>query len=410
MEMKEFARQNFDEAAAIVKEVTQETKLIYSEFLTEKTGNEVYIKPENLQRTGAYKVRGAYYTISQLSEEDKQKGLVTASAGNHAQGVAYAAKLAGIPATIVMPTTTPLIKVNRTKKLGANVVLHGDVFDQAMAHAYKLAEENGYTLVHPFNDLRVATGQGSIAKEILDELPDADIILVPVGGGGLCTGISTYAKMLNPNVKVIAVEPAGAACLNAALQAGEVVTVSPINTIADGTAVQTLGDKLLPYIKENIDDIILIEDSELAQCFLELAENHKIIAENSGLLTIAALSHLDCKGKKVVPVISGGNMDVLVMANVVLNGLIQRDRIFTVSVMVQDKPGKLAALTALLGQNQANIIKLDHNVFANVNRAAGVQVVCTLEAFGTEHKEQIIEALEKEGFCPKLEKTSNIYM
>ena len=288
MEMKEFARQNFDEAAAIVKEVTQETKLLYSEFFTEKTGNEVYIKPENLQRTGAYKVRGAYYTISQLSEEDKQKGLVTASAGNHAQGVAYAAKLAGIPATIVMPVTTPLIKVNRTKKLGANVVLHGDVFDQAMAHANKLAEEHGYTLVHPFNDLRVATGQGSIANEILAELPDADYILVPVGGGGLCAGISTYAKMLNPNIKVIAVEPAGAACLNAALEAGHVVTVSPINTIADGTAVQTLGDKLLPYIKENIDDIILVEDSELAQCFLELAENHKIIAENSGLLTIAA--------------------------------------------------------------------------------------------------------------------------
>ena len=258
MEMKEFARQNFDEAAAIVKEVTQETKLLYSEFFTEKTGNEVYIKPENLQRTGAYKVRGAYYTISQLSEEDKQKGLVTASAGNHAQGVAYAAKLAGIPATIVMPVTTPLIKVNRTKKLGANVVLHGDVFDQAMAHANKLAEEHGYTLVHPFNDLRVATGQGSIANEILAELPDADYILVPVGGGGLCAGISTYAKMLNPNIKVIAVEPAGAACLNAALEAGHVVTVSPINTIADGTAVQTLGDKLLPYIKENIDDIILV--------------------------------------------------------------------------------------------------------------------------------------------------------
>lgn len=410
MEMKELARQNFDEAAAIVKEVTQETKLIYSEFLTEKTGNEVYLKPENLQRTGAYKVRGAYYTISQLSEEEKKKGLITASAGNHAQGVAYAAKLAGIPATIVMPTTTPLIKVNRTKKLGANVVLHGDVFDQAMAHAYELAEANGYTLVHPFNDLRVATGQGSIAKEILDELPDADYILVPVGGGGLCTGISTYAKMINPNVKVIAVEPAGAACLNEALKAGHVVTVSPINTIADGTAVQTLGDKLLPYIQKNIDDIILIEDSELAQCFLELAENHKIIAENSGLLTIAALSHLDCKGKKVVSVISGGNMDVLVMANVVLNGLLQRDRIFTVSVTVQDKPGKLAALTALLGKNQANIIKLDHNVYANVNRAAGVQVVATLEAFGTEHKEQIIAALENEGYCPKLVKTSNIYM
>lgn len=244
MEMKELTLEKFEEASEIVEKVTQETKLIYSEYFSGLSGNKVYFKPENMQRTGAYKVRGAYYKISQLSDQEKEKGLITASAGNHAQGVAYAARLAGVKATVVMPVTTPLIKVNRTKSLGADVVLSGNVFDEACAHAYELAEEHGYTFVHPFNDLQIATGQGSIAMEIIKELPTVDYILVPVGGGGLCTGVSTLAKLLNPKVKVIAVEPAGAACLKASLEAGKVVSVPAINTIADGTAVQTPGDKI----------------------------------------------------------------------------------------------------------------------------------------------------------------------
>ena len=247
MEMKELTLEKFEEASEIVEKVTQETKLIFSEYFSSLSGNKVYFKPENMQRTGAYKVRGAYYKISQLSDQEKEKGLITASAGNHAQGVAYAARLAGVKATVVMPVTTPLIKVNRTKSLGADVVLSGNVFDEACAHAYELAEEHGYTFVHPFNDLQIATGQGSIAMEIIKELPTVDYILVPVGGGGLCTGVSTLAKLLNPKVKVIAVEPAGAACLKASLEAGKVVSVPAINTIADGTAVQTPGDKLFPY-------------------------------------------------------------------------------------------------------------------------------------------------------------------
>ena len=395
MEMQELSLEKFEEASEIVKKVTQETKLIYSEYFSERYGNKIYFKPENMQRTGAYKVRGAYYKISQLTPEERSRGLITASAGNHAQGVAYAAKLAGVKATVVMPVSTPLIKVNRTKSYGAEVVLYGNVFDEACAHAYELADEHGYTFVHPFNDLEVATGQGSIAMEIIKELPTVD---------------STLAKLLNPKIKVIAVEPAGAACLKASLEAGEVTTVSKINTIADGTAVQTPGDKLFPYLQANVDHVITVDDSELTLSFLDMAENHKMIVENSGLLTVAALKHLDFKGKKVVSVLSGGNMDVLTMATVVQNGLMQRDRIFTVSVMLPDKPGQLAAVSSLIAKEQGNVIKLEHNVFANVNRTAGVELTITLESFGTEHKDQIIKALEAAGYCPVITKTNGIYM
>lgn len=410
MEMQELTLDKFEDASEIVRKVTQETKLIYSEYFSEKYGNKIYFKPENMQRTGAYKVRGAYYKISQLSEEERERGLITASAGNHAQGVAYAAKLANVKATVVMPVQTPLIKVNRTRSYGANVVLFGDVFDEACAYACDLAKDNGYTFVHPFNDLQIATGQGSIAMEIIKELPTVDYILVPVGGGGLCTGVSTLAKLLNPKIKVIAVEPAGAACLKASLEAGEVVTLPEISTIADGTAVQTPGDKLFPYLQANVDEVLTIDDSELTFSFLDMAENHKMIVENSGLLTVSALKHLEFKNKKVVSVLSGGNMDVLTMATMVQNGLMQRDRIFTVSVMLPDKPGQLAAVSALIAKLQGNVIKLDHNVFANVNRAVGVQLTITMESFGTDHKNQIVQALKDAGYQTEAARTSGIYM
>ncbi len=396
----------FEEASEIVSNVTRETKLIYSEYFSNQTGNKVYLKPENMQLTGAYKVRGAYYTISTLSDEDRAKGLITASAGNHAQGVAYAAKAYGAKAVIVMPTTTPLIKVNRTKSYGAEVILFGDVYDEACAKAYELAEEHGYTFIHPFDDLRVATGQGSIAMEIVRELPLVDYILVPIGGGGLATGVSTLAKLLNPKIKVIGVEPAGAACLKASIEAGKVVTLEGVNTIADGTAVKTPGQKLFPYLQKNLDDIITVDDSELVVCFLDMVENHKMIVENSGLLTVAALKHLDVEGKKVVSILSGGNMDVITMSSVVQHGLIARDRIFTVSVLLPDKPGMLARVSGILAEQGGNVIKLEHNQFVSINRNAAVELRITLEAFGTEHKTQIIDALEKEGYRPKVVKTN----
>ena len=378
--------ESFEEASEAVSKVTQETKLVYSEYYSSQTGNKVYFKPENMQYTGAYKVRGAYYKISTLSEEEKQRGLITASAGNHAQGVAYAAKLAGIPATIVMPTPTPLIKINRTKGYGAEVVLAGDVFDEACEYAYKLAEERGLTFVHPFNDLAVATGQGTIAMEIIKELPTVDYILVPIGGGGLVSGVATLAKMLNPKIKVIGVEPAEAASMKAALAAGEVVQLESANTIADGTAVKAVGDKILPFVKENVDDVLLVEDDELIGAFLDMVENHKMIVENSGLLSVAALKQLDCKGKKVVCVLSGGNMDVITMSSIVQHGLIQRDRIFSVSVLLPDKPGELVQVAQTIAEAQGNVIKLEHNQFVSTNRNAAVELRITMEAFGTEHK------------------------
>ena len=407
--MEELTLECFEEASDLVKEVTTETKLVYSEYFSAQTGNKVYFKPENMQYTGAYKVRGAYYKISTLSDEEKSKGLITASAGNHAQGVAYAAKLAGVKATVVMPTTTPLMKVNRTKGYGAEVVLEGDVFDEACDYAYKLAEEHGYTFVHPFDDLAVATGQGTIAMEIIKELPTVDYILVPVGGGGLCTGVSTLAKLLNPKIKVIGVEPAGANCMQESLRQGQVTTLPEVNTIADGTAVKRPGEKLFPYIQQNVDDIITIEDSELIVSFLDMVENHKMIVENSGLLTVAALKHLNVQKKKIVSILSGGNMDVITMSSIVQHGLIQRDRVFTVSVLLPDKPGELARVSSLLAKEQGNIIKLEHNQFISINRYAAVELRITMEAFGTDHKNQIVAALTGAGYRPKLVKFKGTY-
>lgn len=403
---KKMTLAKFEEAYEDVKKVTLETKLIYSDYWSNATGNKVYLKPENLQRTGAYKVRGAYYKITTLSDEERKKGLITASAGNHAQGVAYAAKCYGVKATIVMPTSTPLIKVNRTKALGAEVVLHGNVYDEAYEHAKKLAEENGYTMVHPFDDLDVATGQGTIAMEIIKELPTVDYILVPIGGGGLATGVSTLAKLLNPKVKVIGVEPAGANCMQESMKEGHVVTLPTVNTIADGTAVKTPGEKIFPYLSKNIDEIITVPDEDLVVAFLDMVENHKMVVENSGLLSVAALKQLDVKDKKIACVLSGGNMDIITMSSVVQQGLIMRDRIFTVSVLLPDKPGELSRVSGVIADVKGNVIKLEHNQFVSINRNAAVELRITLEAFGSEHKQQIIDALNDNGYKPRIVRTN----
>ncbi|MBR6152280.1 MAG: threonine ammonia-lyase [Lachnospiraceae bacterium] len=398
--------EKFEEASEVVSKVTLETKLVYSDYFSAQTGNKVYLKPENMQFTGAYKVRGAYYKMSTLTPEERSRGLITASAGNHAQGVAYAAKCYGAKATIVMPTTTPLMKVNRTKSYGAEVVLFGDVYDEACAKAYELVEEHGYTFIHPFDDLTVATGQGTIAMEIVKELPLVDYILVPIGGGGLATGVSTLAKLLNPKIKVIGVEPAGANCMQESIKNQKVTTLPVVNTIADGTAVKTPGSKLFPYIQKNLDDIITVEDEELVVAFLDMVENHKMIVENSGLLSVAALKHLNVKDKKIVSILSGGNMDVITMSSVVQQGLIFRDRIFTVSVLLPDKPGELHRVSGIIAKENGNVIKLEHNQFVSINRNAAVELRITMEAFGTEHKNRIMETLEKEGYKPRVVRTN----
>ena len=398
--------ERFEEASEEVKKVTLETKLVYSDYLSKQTGNKVYLKPENMQRTGAYKLRGAYYKISTLSKEERKKGLITASAGNHAQGVAYAAQAYGVKAVIVMPTTTPLIKVNRTKGYGAEVILYGDVYDEACEYALKLAEEKGYTFVHPFDDPAVATGQGTIAMEIFKDLPLVDYILVPVGGGGLATGVSTLAKQLNPKIKVIGVEPAGAACLKASLEAGEVVTLPIANTIADGTAVKTPGTKIFPYLQKNLDGIITIEDEELVMSYLDIVENHKMVVENSGLLAVAAVKHLDVTDKRIVAILSGGNMDVITMSSVIRQGLIMRDRVFTVSVLLPDKPGELNKVASIIAEENGNVIKLEHNQFVSINRNVAVELKVTIEAFGTDHKNKIMDALASKGYDPKITVTN----
>ncbi len=398
--------EKFEEASEIVKKVTLETKLVYSSYLSAQTGNKVYLKPENMQMTGAYKLRGAYYKVSTLSDAERKKGIITASAGNHAQGVAYAAKEFKTKAVIVMPTTTPLIKVNRTKSYGAEVILHGDVYDEACNYALQLAEEKGYTFIHPFDDPVVATGQGTIAMEIFKELPLVDYILAPIGGGGLACGVATLAKMMNPKIKVIGVEPEGAACMKASIEAGKVVTLDGVSTIADGTAVKTPGSVVFPYLQKNLDEIITVSDEELVVSFLDMVENHKMVVENSGLLTVAALKHLDIKNKKVVCILSGGNMDVITMSSVVQQGLIMRDRIFTVSVLLPDKPGELSRVSSIIAEKNGNVIKLEHNQFVSINRSAAVELRITLQAFGTEHKQEIIKTLEEGGYMPKLVRTN----
>ena len=388
----------FKEARGVLSGVIRNTSLVYSPAFSKATGNQIYIKPENMQVTGAYKIRGAYYKISTLSDEEKARGLVTASAGNHAQGVAYAAQAAGVSATIVMPTTTPLVKVNNTKDYGAKVVLHGETFDDAAELAAKLSEEEGLTYVHPFNDPAIATGQGTISYEIFQDLPDVDVILVPIGGGGLAAGVSTLAKLLNPNVTVIGVEPSGAASMKASLDAGHVVTLDRVETIADGVAVKTPGDQIFPYIRKNIDDIITIPDDELVDAFLDMMEKHKMIVENAGLLPIAALSHLKCRGKNVVPVLSGGNMDVITVSSLVQHGLVSRGRVFTFSVQLPDRPGELVRVAEIVAEQNGNIIRLEHNQFVNINRQSGVELRVTLEAFGHVHKQEIIKAVKDGGY------------
>lgn len=399
----------FEEATEVVKKVINRTKLIYSEYFSDINCNKVYFKPENMQYTGAYKVRGAYYKISTLSIEERERGLITASAGNHAQGVAYAAKLYNAKAIIVMPTTTPLIKVNRTKSYGAEVVLYGNVYDEACEHAIALSKEHGYTFIHPFDDEVVATGQGTIAMEIFKELPTVDTIVVPIGGGGLAAGVSTLAKQLNPNIRVIGVEPAGANCMQESLKAGKVVSLPNVETIADGTAVKTPGANIFPYIQENIDEIITVDDKELIVCFLDMVENHKMIVENSGLLSVAALKHINCNNRKIVSVLSGGNMDVITMSSVVQHGLIQRGRVFTFSVLLPDRPGELLHVAGIIAKEQGNVIRLDHNQFVSINRNSAVELCITMEAFGHEHKNQIIDALKKAGYDPKLTQPKTVH-
>ncbi|GFI41298.1 threonine ammonia-lyase [Thomasclavelia cocleata] len=390
--------EDFKTAKKRVDEVIEETHLIHSDAFSSECGNDVYIKPENLQKTGAFKIRGAFNKIVKLDDTAKKKGLIASSAGNHAQGVAYAAKKLGVKATICMPAHTPLIKVDATKQHGADVVLYGEVYDEAYAKAVELQKSEGYTFVHPFDDEDVIEGQGTIAIEILEELPDADVILVPIGGGGLIAGIACAAKQINPNVKIYGVEPEGAASALAAIHEDQVVTLAEANTIADGTAVKTIGNKTFEYIKKYVDGIITVDDYELMDAFLLLVEKHKLVAEGSGILALAGLKKLYEKNKKVVSLISGGNIDVLTISSMINKGLISRGRIFTFSVQLQDKPGQLELVSKVLNQCNANVIAVDHNQFKNFARFSEVELRVTVETNGNSHIDMIINEFDKLGY------------
>lgn len=388
----------FIKAKEKLSKVLLKTSLIQSPIFSKEAGNEVYIKPENLQKTGSFKIRGAYNKITNLSDEEKKKGVIASSAGNHAQGVAYGAKESGIKAVIVMPKSTPLIKVESTKQYGAEVVLHGDVYDDAFKKAKELEEKEGYIFVHPFDDEDVIYGQGTIALEILEELPETDIILVPIGGGGLISGIACAAKILKPEIKIIGVEPEGAASAYEAIKEDKVVELKEANTIADGTAVKKIGNITFEYIKKYVDEIITVSDYELMESFLLLVEKHKIIAENSGILSLAALKKLKEKNKKVVSVVSGGNIDVLMISSMINKGLIRRDRIFNFSVNIPDKPGELAKVVDLIAQQGANVVKLEHNQFKNLSRFKDIELQITVETNGSEHIQNLTQAFEEKGY------------
>jgi len=392
--------EKFQAAEAVLKNVILDTGLVHSPFFSKQTGNNVWFKPENMQLTGAYKIRGALFKVSLLSPEQWDQGLITASAGNHAQGIGFAARHFNAKATIVMPETTPLVKVNNTRAYGVHVVLAGNIYDDAYAHALQLANELHQEFVHPFNDLDIAAGQGTLAFEILQAMPATDIILVPIGGGGLIAGVATLAKMFKPDIQIIGVEPAGAACMKASLKAGRVATLSKVETIADGVAVRTPGNVVFPYVQKYVDDIITIDDLKLVDVFLDMMENHKMVVENAGLLAVAALKCLDVQGKNVVALLSGGNMDVMTISSLVQHGLRLRGRIFTFRVRLPDRPGELYRIAGIIAKERGNIVELQHNQFVDINRHSdkGTELVVTIESFGNEHKNMILSALSQEGY------------
>ncbi|MCY6485030.1 threonine ammonia-lyase [Clostridium aestuarii] len=381
-----------------LKGTAKRTQLIYSSFFSNESKNKVYIKPENLQVTGAFKIRGAYNKIIKLSEEEKKRGVIASSAGNHSQGVAYAAQKLGVKATIVMPKTTPLIKVSATKNYGANVVLHGDFYDEAYTKAKELQEENNYVFVHPFDDLDVIAGQGTIAVEILEDLKDIDYILAPVGGGGLISGIAFAAKSINPNIKVIGVEPEGAKAMKKSLEENAVVNLDTVKTIAEGVAVKRPGDTPFEIIKNYVDEIITVSDFEIMEAFLMLLEKEKLIAETSGALSLAALKKINDKDKKIACVVSGGNIDVVTVSSMINRGLVSRGRLFCFTVELPDTPGELLKISEILSDLSANVIKLDHNQFKTFDRFMQVQLEVTVETNGDEHVNQIINSLNKAGY------------
>ncbi|MBU3135125.1 threonine ammonia-lyase [Clostridium gasigenes] len=379
-------------AREAIRDIITKTPLLYSNIFSNVCDNNVYLKCENLQLTGAYKLRGALNKILSLTNEEKSKGVVCSSAGNHAQGVAYASSLCNVNATIVMPTTTPYLKVESTKNYGGNVILHGLCYDDAYNEAKKIENKKGSVFIHPFNDIDVIYGQGTIALEIFEDLKDVDVIICPIGGGGLISGISLAAKEINTNIKIIGVQAEGADAMVKSFKKDKLTSIETVNTIADGIAVKTPGDLTFNIIREYVDDIVTVSDDEIVEAFLTLSEKHKLIAEASGATSLAALKKLDFKNKNVVSVISGGNIDMLTISSLINNGLVSRGRLFCFTVELPNTPGQILQISKILSDVNANVVRLEHNQFKARNTLRNVLLEVTVETNGHEHIEIVKKA------------------
>jgi threonine dehydratase len=371
-----------------------------SETLSKLTGTTALLKLENLQMTGAYKERGALNKLLQLPPGAREQGLIAASAGNHAQAVAYHAGRLGVKATIVMPEATPIMKVANTRAHGARVVLHGANYDEAYAEARRLEHVEHLTFVHPFDDPDVIAGQGTVALEILEQDPEMDAVLVPIGGGGLVSGVATVVKALRPGAKVIGVETEVLPSMLQALEAGRPVTLDPANTVADGIAVKRAGDLTFEHVRRLVDEIVTVSEEEIASAILYLLEREKTVVEGAGAVAVAALMQHKVRGlegRRVVSIVSGGNIDVNLVARVIERGLVKDGRLVRVSVALQDKPGQLAKVSAIVANHRANVIEV-HHTRAFSHRFGDTTLQLTLETRGLEHVEEILRALRERGY------------
>jgi len=398
--MHKVSLENIKEAQKVLKPIIKSTCLLECKVLSKITGGNVYLKTENLQLTGSFKIRGAFNKISKLTEVEKAAGVIASSAGNHAQGVALSATKLGIKSTIVMPATAPLSKVAATKNFGAEVVLHGSVYDDAYAKACEIQKETKATFLHPFDDKDVIAGQGTIGLEILEQLEDVDVVLVPIGGGGLLAGISTAIKAIKPSVKIIGVESANAPSMKSAIEKGEIYTIDSRATIADGIAVRRAGNLTFDIIKENVDEFVTVTEAEIARAVLLLLEKDKIVAEGAGAVSVAALfnSNLDLKDKNIVSIISGGNLDVNLMERIINKALIGENRRYTLKVKLIDRAGEMTKLLGLIAESKANILTLNQTMYKNSLAIGEQEVKLTLETFDKVHTDKILEKLIEEGY------------
>ena len=389
-----------------ISNIVNKTPFVFAPILSEESNTNVYLKKENLQLTGAYKIRGAYNKIASLSDKERAKGVVAASAGNHAQGVGYSAREFGITATIIMPEATPLLKVTGTKDLGAKVILHGDNYDEAYAYALEYAKTNDITFIHPFEDEKVIAGQGTVALEMLDEVNDLDFIVVPIGGGGLISGIASAIKQLDPKIKVIGVNATGASGMYNSYKAKKVINSSSVRTIADGIAVRDVSEDNLKCILECVDEIVQVDDEEIANAILFLLERQKLVVEGGGAASVAAIMHKKFdydSNSKIGAVLSGGNIDVQMLSVIIEKGLIKSHRKMKLLITLIDKPGALMGLTDTLRVANANIIEIDYDRTSTKLSYGDAKITIVLETKGLEHQENIMQMLKKSGYEAQIE-------